>query len=77
MLPAGIAIRSRMIVSAGCVKLTSVFVSSVTAIVPVVTEVHDVITLSDSSRTSVVRAEFRPVSLILITGFAIFFLQKN
>ena len=41
MLPAGIAIRLRIIVSAGCVKLTSVFVSAVTAIVPVVTEVQE------------------------------------
>ena len=71
MLPAGIAIKLRIIVSAGCVKLTSVFVSAVTAIVPVVTEVQECTIFSAISLTSPVLAEFLPVSLTLYTGFAI------
>ena len=70
ILPAGIAIRFLIIVSAGCVKDTSVLVSSVTAIVAVVTEVIEVRIFSAISRTSTVFAELRPVSRTLYTGFA-------
>jgi len=58
MLPAGIAIRLRRIVSAGCVNETSVFAPAVTAIVPVVVEVQELTTLSESARTSPVLRNF-------------------
>ena len=43
-------------------------------IIPVVVDVAEVITLSASSRTSPVREELRPVSLIFTTGFDIYVL---